>query len=324
MKISQLQVTAIQTRWSLDMYHDAMAFEGRIRRLMDWANERRDVDLPHLVVFPEFIGLPLIFLDVSDAVKDCLRWREAGMILAQQHSADVAQYCRQFSVRPTRGLLLALSGKVYDVYNCTFAQVAADYHCYIIAGSAALPDLVEGQPRSGKVYNVSSFFAPDGSLLGAQKKVHLFEEEGTAEGLDLAAASPSDVRVFSTEFGNVGIAICLDAFHDDVMSALNAQGATLIAQPSANPREWNEWQAADWKRGLWRKVQNYPALQYGINPMMVGHVFAWDDELACQGRSGIVAKTELTPDESGYVAIASNQSWSRYTKEEIVTAELEL
>lgn len=306
------------------MYYDAMAFEGRVRRLMDWANERRDADLPHLVVFPEFIGLPLIFLDVGDAVRPCVRWREAGVILAQHYGEDVVQYCHKFGVSPTRGLLLALSAKVRDVYVRTFSQAAAEYRCYVIAGSAALPDFADDQPRDGNVYNVSYFFAPDGSLIGSQKKVHLLAEESSAEGLDLAAASSSAVRAFPTEFGNVGIAICLDAFHDDVMGALAAQGASIIAQPSANPHEWDEWQAADWKRGIHQKIQDVPALQYGINPMMVGYLFAWDDELSCQGRSSIVTKTALTADDSGYVAIASNQPWSRYTKEEIVTAELEL
>ncbi|MCS6861956.1 MAG: hypothetical protein NZT92_16745 [Abditibacteriales bacterium] len=320
----RLQVTAVQARWSLDMYLDAMAFEGRIRRLMDWANERRDADLPHLVVFPEFIGLPLIFLDVGDAVRDCLRWREAGMVLAQRYGEDIVPYCHRFGVGATRGLLLALSGKVHDVYVQTFAQAAAEYRCYIVAGSAALPDFVDDKPRDGNVYNVSYFFAPDGSLIGTQKKVHLLEEEGSPEGLDLAPTPAADVRAFPTEFGSVGIALCLDAFHDDVMRALAAQDARLIAQPSANPRAWDEWQAADWKRGLYQKVQDFPALQSGVNPMMVGYLFAWDDELSCQGRSAIVTQADLTPDGSGYVAIASNQPWGRYTKEEIVTAELEL
>jgi predicted amidohydrolase len=319
----RLQTTAIQARWSLAMYGDAMAFEGRIRRWMDWANVLRDADLPHLVVFPEFIGLPLIFLDVGDAVRPCVRWREAGMVLAQHYGEDVAQYCHKFGVSPTRGLLLALSAKVRDVYVRTFSQAAAEYRCYVVAGSAALPDFADDKPRDGNVYNVSYFFAPDGSLLGTQKKVHLLEEEGTADGLDLVAAPPADVRVFPTEFGSVGIALCLDAFHDDVMGALAAQGASIVAQPSANPRAWDEWQAADWKRGIHQKVQNHPALQYGINPMMVGSLFAWDDELSCQGRSSIVTKTDLTPDGSGYVALASNQPWGRYTKEEIVTAEVE-
>lgn len=320
----RLQVTAVQARWSLGMYRDAMAFEGRVRRLMDWANERRDADLPHLVVFPELIGLPLVFLDVGDAVRHCVRWREAGVILAQHYGEEVVQYCHRCGVSPTRGLLLALSAKVRDVYVRTFAQAAAEYRCYVVAGSAALPDFVDSKPRDGNVYNVSYFFAPDGSLIGTQKKVHLFEEEGTPEGLDLVAAPPADVRAFPTEFGAVGIAICFDAFHDDVMNALAAQDARLIAQPSANARAWDEWQAADWKRGLYQKVQDLPALQYGVNPMMVGYLFAWDDELSCQGRSAIVTKTDLTPDASGYIAIASNQPWSRYEKEEIVTAEVEV
>jgi predicted amidohydrolase len=321
---SHVQVTAVQARWSLEAYRDAMAFEGFVRRLMDEANARRDTDLPHLVVFPEFIGLPLIFLDAHSLVKDCVRWREAGALLAQQQGQGVAQYCHRFGVSPTRGLMLASSHKVHEVYTRTFAQAALDYNCYLVAGSAALPDFADGQPRDGSVYNVSYFFAPDGLLLGAQKKVHLFEEEGTPEGLDLVAALPSDVRAFPTEFGNVGIAICLDAFHDDVMSALASQNVTFIAQPSANARAWDEWQADDWKNGLRQKIQDHPALLYGINPMMVGSLFAWDDELSCQGRSSIVTKTELTHDESGTVAIASNQPWGRYTKEEIVTAELEL
>jgi predicted amidohydrolase len=285
---------------------------------------RREPGLPCLVAFPEFIGLPLIFLEAVPQMAHCTSWTDALGQLLQAHEDEVQARAARCGVGTVRALLSLRGAAIQPVYRATFARAAARHGCYLVAGTAALPEPGPDGAGRGQVYNTSYFFGPDGALLGAPSKVHPYGLEGAAEGLDVAPAPLEQVRVFPTPFGRVGIAICYDAFQDDVLSTLAAQGASLVVQPSANAHPWNEWQAGDWEHGLWRAVQQSSGIQYGINPMMTGSLFAPGDEYTCQGRSSIVAQVDQTPDGSGYLARAAEQPWSTYTGEELVSAVLEL
>lgn len=143
--------------------------------------------------------------------------------------------------------------------------------------------------------------------MGWQKKVNLIEMEGPS-GLDLTPGSPAELRVFDTPLGRVGIAICLDAFKEDVLHELQAKGAEIIVQPSANPAPWTKAQQEDWLNGIWRAVSVEKRFVYGVNPMMVGQVL----DLGFYGQSSIVGSVpgaamhgyqEVGPRE-GFLAVA--------------------
>jgi len=319
--VTQIQMVAVQARWTLADYRDDAAFAGFVDRLMAAVDLVREAQHPCLVAFPEFIGLPLLFLDAADDLGGCSSWQEAGMRLVGKHGAEVQPLMQRYGVGPLRALMLLQAPRIASVYCSTFARAAAAHNCYLVAGSAPLPSTAAAD---GKVYNVSYFFGPDGSVIGRQGKVHPYGREATADGLDLTGAALESLQSFETPFGKVGIAICYDAFQQDVLSMLAGQGASIVIQPSANARVWDEWQAGDWERGLWSAVQHYPQIQCGINPMMVGSLFAPDDEYSCQGRSAIVTKIDRTSDSSGYVQRAREQPWSSYCEEELVTAVLSL
>jgi len=164
------------------------------------------------------------------------------------------------------------------------------------------------------VYNTSYVFAPDGRLILTQRKVHLIPLEQQM-GMDLCAGKVEELRVVDTPVGRLGVAICLDGFHADVIETLFKQKARLIAQPSFNPLPWTQEQAESWKTGLWQSCQQYPEL-IGVNPMMTGRLF---DDVVIEGRSSIVAHVSRTRDGSGYLAEASSA-----VDEEIVAAELRI
>ena len=323
MQHGHVQLFAVQAGWPLAVYRDSGTFRGQIARLMGLLAGRRQPDLPALVAFPEFVGLPLLFLDAQDVVGGCTRWVDAVTALAGAKQTDIAPYCREFGVRPLRALMLARSEEVRAAYEEAFSAAAAAHRCYIVAGSVPLPEFGDGGPLGGQVYNTSFFFGPEGELIGRQSKLYPYGRQGAPDGLDIVPAPPG-AYAFATPFGKVGIAICFDAFQPDVIASLAAEGARVVVQPSANAHAWDDWQDNDWKRGLWAGVQQHPSIQYGVNPMMVGSVFSPGDEYTCEGRSSIVAKVALSPDASGFVARASEQGPGEYAREEVVAATVAL
>lgn len=317
------QLVAVQARWTLAHYRDEDAFAAYVEALLEQVEARRESGAACLVAFPEFIGLPLIFAGHLELLQGCTRWVEAGGRLIREHESEVAENCRRFGVSPVRGLLLARSEAIRSSYVNTFSRAAARHRCYLAAGSVPLPDTGEGG-LSGAVYNTAFFFGPDGAVLGTQRKVHPYGAEGTPEGLDLTPGPLSEVRTFATELGKVGIAVCYDAWQEAVMEALAAQGAGILVQPSANAHPWDEWQRGDWKTGLWQQVQRHVPFQYGINPMMVGWLFAPDDEYACDGQSTILAKVAGTPDGSGYLARAPAPAEGEDAAEAVIVSTVPL
>lgn len=316
---NSIQLIAVQARWSLAAYECPESFAREVERWMRMASAVRRPECECLIAFPEFIGLPLLFMGHLDQVRQCKTWREAaGRVIGGRMEA-VQCSMAAYGVGPLRALYLARSEELFETYHRVFQAAAVDHQCWIVGGSVPLPSGTGGKPASGEIYNVSGFFGPSG-LAGMQAKVHPYGPEGSPEGLDIVPESPQNVCIFESRLGRLGIPICYDAWQDDVMEALAAQGAQIVVQPSANPRAWDEWQEGDWKRGLWHRLQQHPEFQYGVNPMMVGWLFAADDEYSCQGRSSIVAKAAATADGSGYLARASEQPWGRYTVEEVVSA----
>jgi predicted amidohydrolase len=306
---SSLEICAVQAAWPIFAYADAETFGSHLRGYLERFRAERTAGSPALVAFPEFIGLPLMFLGHAGDLKGVTSWTEALTRVIQLHGEAVGAACARFGVGPVRGLMLARGEEVRSVYTEAFRTLARECGVFLLAGSAPLPG------KGGAVHNTAVLFGPHGDLLGEQRKVHPYDREGTAEGLDISPADPDDVKVFETEIGRIGIAVCYDAWQEDVMGRLTEQCVEIVIQPSANAGPWNEWQEGDWERGLLRQVRE-KAFRCGVNPMMVGHVFAPGDEYDCQGRSAIIG-TE------GYLARSPEEPWSQYTREGIVICTLE-
>eukprot|EP01137_Pigoraptor_chileana_P008440 Opistho-2@55280 len=85
----------------------------------------------------------------------------------------------------------------------------------------------EVHPSTNKTYCTSALFDVDGSLLGTYRKRY-----PTCGG---TITSPGDEcgRVFVSTLGRIGVAICYDAEHDDIMDSLIAQKADVILNPVA-------------------------------------------------------------------------------------------
>ncbi len=82
--------------------------------------------------------------------------------------------------------------------------------------------------RGGVVFNSCPLYDPAGKLVGIYEKMELYDPE-----LDQGCSPGSEMKVFQTAFGKVGIMTCYDSWHAETARLLAYQGAELILFPSA-------------------------------------------------------------------------------------------
>lgn len=92
--------------------------------------------------------------------------------------------------------------------------------------------------HDGGVSNTAALYAPDGSLLGAYRKIHLFRLMNEPRYL-----APGDRAVLCpTPWGPVGLIICYDLRFPELSRALALAGARLILVPAQWPvRRLEAW-----------------------------------------------------------------------------------
>lgn len=94
-------------------------------------------------------------------------------------------------------------------------------------------------------YDASFMIAPDGSIAGISKMVHIAQAKQFYEK-DYYTPSDTGFRVYDTAFGKVGIVICFDRHLPESIRTCAMKGADLILIPTANtaaePMELFEWE----------------------------------------------------------------------------------
>lgn len=307
----EIQLVAVQMTLDLADYWTEEAFEAKIRGQMEAVAAATDPDLPTLVVFPEDVGLMLVVQGMEERLAGIDSIEEAIGTAVRSQLLPLAwtRLIRWKSWVPA--LLLRKNQAMAETYFTVFSNMAAEYGVYLVAGSAVLPPyLIEDGtvqwqrgPQRHVVHNSSYLFGPDGQVIGRQDKVDLIALE-TEEALSLTPGSVADLQVFDTPLGKIGIAICLDAFSDEIAAHLTDLGAQILVQPSANPAAWDDWQQEDWLRSSQLMVAGHGHYAYAINPMMNGPL--WD--VAFYGQSSIVARG--VPDSGlGYAATGSDEGF---------------
>lgn len=119
------------------------------------------------------------------------------------------------------------------------SQTARELQIYLVGGS--MPELSDG-----KVYNTSYVFDRGGRQIAKHRKAHLFDidVEGGQRFQESEVLSPgSQVTVFDTEFGKIGLCICFDFRFQELAKTMADRGAQLIVVPAAfnmttGPAHW--------------------------------------------------------------------------------------
>ncbi len=283
-----MKLVAVQYEFKLENYADAKTFYESLEEPLLEAESRAGSIENSIVVYPEHIGTFLVFLD-EKIHEEVLEKALARMTLRKLPEL-LLETLRTFSLRYA---LVSVKWKIMrKVYFDSFSRLASNYKAVIVAGSILEPSA----PRS--IHNVSYVF-DNGKAKCRHVKVYLDTPEVK---LGVSPGRLDEIDVCETRLARLGVAICLDAFKEDVVSRLASKGATILVQPSANPEPWSERLEEEWRTSAWLMVQRFDPLVYGINPMAVGRVLG----LEFEGISSIVTKANRTPDGSGYLARAKN------------------
>lgn len=99
--------------------------------------------------------------------------------------------------------------------------------------------------EEGNRYDMSLWIEPDGTLLDTAAMVHIAQAKQFYEQ-DYYTPSEDGFKVFTTEFGRVGIVICYDRHLPESIRTCTLMGADLILIPTANTKaedlEMFEWE----------------------------------------------------------------------------------
>lgn len=301
---------AVQPHWSAEDFASAEAFRAWLRGQLELVRPHLAPDRPNLVVLTELNGLPLVLRGVPLAVR-AGTFERAALLLFLRHLPRALPVLLRERVSPIRALQLALSGENARLYLETCRDLAREYGVYLCCGSAPMPRFrLEGgrvRREAGVLHNETVLLDPQGDLIGVADKVHLTPAE-EAGGVDLTPGPLEELRVFPTPVGDLGVAISLDAFREDVTSRLEAQGCTVLLQPDANGAPWTDLeglppdpenvrdQPVAWLESSWQATTRGRSIRYAVNPMVVGNLL----DLTFDGQSAITGRAEDAPEARSY------------------------
>ncbi|MEN2982118.1 MAG: nitrilase-related carbon-nitrogen hydrolase [Thermus sp.] len=270
----------VQAQVRLEAYRSREAFRERVFSLLA---PLEGTPAPRLAAFPELFGLPLLLhlegeVHPLDLLKDpLLPWRRAR--------------------------------RAYGVFHEVMAEAARALGTYLLAGTLLAPpyeeELARGRfSRSPLFQNLALFYNPEGRLLAQVPKMELTPPE---RWLKRGAFGP---HLVETQAGRVGILICLDGFHEKHLSRLDALGAEVLLQPSANPAPWDRpWppnpsrqEGEVWLASARERLVGRENLRFLLNPMLNGSLLG----LTFEGQSGLYAPGEallLAPSPRGDEAL---------------------
>ncbi len=119
----------------------------------------------------------------------------------------------------------------------TAVRAWAERHgVWILAGT--IPEAAD----DGRVYNTSAMISPDGELVAAYRKIHLFDVDLSAQGggrfQESVTIAPGETPVVAkTPFGVVGLSVCYDLRFPELYRGYVSQGARFLTVPAAFAKE---------------------------------------------------------------------------------------
>ncbi len=306
---------AVQPFMTLDDYRDPDAFANHLGNLGAPVTSRAHEAA--LVVFPEDLATFLALAAAPPGLDQVPTLDEAFNFLGRRALPRLLwTRARHRSGSMEAAFFTAAAPAVYRAWYRTFSTLAQRWGATVVAGSALMPENALGygsdayRPRDARVLNLSLAFGPDGQVINHTAKVNLVP---TQEDRLHLAPDPRPRSVYAVGPHTVGTAICYDAFHvphtphepqfAGQVPSLAALGATIIAQPSANPWWWDQPWPLDgspsgprlrrdqWMdEGLLAAMRATPAVRAGINPQLLARL--WDVHF--DGRSMILARQDNT------------------------------
>ena len=185
-----------------------------------------------------------------------------------------------------------------------FAACARQHGIYLHTGS-----LIERSPAADRFYNTSLVFDPQGALIAAYRKVHLFDVEipGLVSEHESRAILPGDTLCLAQLPELVlGLSLCFDLRFPEMYRQMALAGAEAFAVPAAFTRATGRaqhWEVLLRARAIENHAYVLAAAQYGRdaagrwrygNSMIVG---PWGEVLAAapeEGEHVLIADVQRT------------------------------
>lgn len=186
------------------------------------------------------LTLGLIQMKVSADVSDNLRRADAWVKQVANEGAQVVvlpeMFACPYQTHLFRDYAEPEGGPIYKALS----QMAKDHGVYLVGGS--FPELDE----RGRIFNTCFVFDPLGKAIARHRKVHLFDIQIKGgqhfKESDVLSAG-SDLCLFDTPYGRIGVMICFDIRFVEWSRLLADGGAELIVMPGAfnmttGPKHW--------------------------------------------------------------------------------------
>ncbi|MGQ9864237.1 MAG: nitrilase-related carbon-nitrogen hydrolase [Bacteroidia bacterium] len=194
------------------------------------AQERGLLMRKSIVLLPEYVGTWLVLAGEKASLYEQKNLERGLMGLVLSNPVGyLGAYLRSPDVKDksAAAAFLYKGPLMARIYHRVFSRLARQYKVTVVAGSIVLPDpIIEYDSlvtRWGPLYNVSVVYdtlgRPYSDLV---KKVYPIETElaFTARG------NVSDLPIFSTPAGRLGVLICADSWYPDTYQAL--KGAEVV------------------------------------------------------------------------------------------------
>jgi hypothetical protein len=291
----------VQPYLTPDDYASGEAFYARLASYMEAACRQNWVNERTVVVLPEQIGTWLVVAGEGEAALHAATITEAMRPLVMRHLLPFAArlITSREKDRMTASVLRLNGDKMAGLYQAAFSRLAKEYAVTVVAGSIVLPaaQVKEGRVVAGRgpLYNTSAVFRPDGTAYpDLVRKCYPIPSE-----IEFTAAAPvSQLPVFATPAGQLGVAICADSWYPQIYDRFREVGAEFIAIPSMSTggevwnQPWGGYVTADppqdvekldvgrlTERQAWLKYAmagriGHSGIRFGINVFLHGDL--WD------------------------------------------------
>lgn len=281
---TQDRVTVAVVQMQLDLIDDGAQFADKYYHLVRQAVERG----AQLIVFPEYAWLPILGLlpPVRDMARQGVSLDDAVNELGGGRGLTIASVFR------------TIAPAVKRIFETTASELAARFSVYLMPGSALTMD------RAGHLFNTAYLFAPDGSLIGTQNKLHptTLEKDWMKIGYELG--------VFDLGFTKIAMPVCMDFTYWETTRIATLRGAEILLDMSADEKA-NDYFLA--MRGDESRIQE--SLAYSTRAYCITKLFGLD---FC-GPSHIAAPLGLYDNDKTYLVCAQT-----HDREEIIVTDLDL
>lgn len=173
----------------------------------------------------------LIQIEVRADCEANLRRIEEGLAEAVSRGAKLVCGPELFLCPCTPDSISAHAETIPGPLTGRLAALARRHSVYFVPGS--IPERREG----GKPYNTLVAFGPDGALLCAYRKRHLFHVELPGplahDERDYLSPGSEPARIIETPLARIGTSICYDLRFPEQTLRLALDGAEIIVAPSA-------------------------------------------------------------------------------------------